>query len=158
MHAIRQHAFGPPDTLRHEEVPDPAPGPGQVRIAVEAAGVHLVDTSIRRGESGGPYPRPELPMTPGREVAGRVDRVGPDVDPAWVGRRAVAHLGVASGGYAEIAVAPVASLHEVPDDLDAATAVAAIGTGRTAFPLADAAAAHAALENRETIGKVVLAP
>lgn len=58
MHAIRQHAFGPPDTLRHEEVPDPAPGPGQVRIAVEAAGVHLIDTSIRRGESGGPWPRP----------------------------------------------------------------------------------------------------
>ena len=47
MHAIRQHEFGPPDVLRLEEVPDPEPGPGQVRIAVAAAGVHLLDTSIR---------------------------------------------------------------------------------------------------------------
>jgi NADPH2:quinone reductase len=53
MHAIRQHAFGPPETLRYEEVPDPVPAEGQVRIAVESAGVHLVDTTIRRGVAGG---------------------------------------------------------------------------------------------------------
>jgi NADPH2:quinone reductase len=132
MHAIRQHTFGPADTLVWEEVPDPVPGPEQVRIAVDAAGVHLLDTKIRAGESGGPFPLPDLPMTPGREVAGRVDRVGPGVDEAWLGRRAVAHLGMASGGYAERALAPVAALHELPDDLSAEVAVAAIGTGRTA--------------------------
>jgi len=132
MHAIRQHDFGPPDTLRYEEVPDPVPAAGQVRIAVEAAGVHLIDTKIRQGDQGGPYPVPELPMTPGREVAGRVDRVGPEVDEAWLGRRVVAHLGMASGGYAEQAVAAVTALHELPDHLGADGAVAAIGTGRTA--------------------------
>ena len=83
MHAIRQHDFGGPDTLVLEEVPDLDPGEGQVRIAVEAAGVHLVDTTIRSGESGGPFPLPDLPMTPGREVAGRVDRTGSGVDPVW---------------------------------------------------------------------------
>ena len=54
MHAIRQHEFGPAETLRYEEVPDPVPGAEQVRIAVEAAGVHLIDTKIRAGFSGGP--------------------------------------------------------------------------------------------------------
>ena len=50
MQAIRQHEFGPPDVLRAEDLPDLHPGPDQVRVAVEAAGVHLLDTSIRRGE------------------------------------------------------------------------------------------------------------
>src|SRR5919197_66065 len=54
MRAIRQHAFGPPETLRYEEAADPVPGDGQVRIAVEAAGVHFLDTMIRRGAAGGP--------------------------------------------------------------------------------------------------------
>lgn len=139
MHAIRQHAFGPAGNLRYEEVPDPVPAAGQVRIAVEAAGIHLIDTSIRRGEAAGPFPPPELPMTPGREVAGRVDQVAPDVDAAWLGRRVVAHLGPASGGYAELAVAAAASLHEIPDDLGADAAVAMIGTGRTAMGILDIA-------------------
>jgi NADPH2:quinone reductase len=139
MHAIRQHAFGPAENLRYEEVPDPGPAEGQVRIAVEAAGVHLLDTLIRRGQAGGPFPLPELPMTPGREVAGRVDAVGAGVDAGWVGRRVVAHLGMASGGYAELAVAPVSSLHEVADHLTAEAAVAMIGTGRTAMGILEVA-------------------
>src|SRR5689334_19314348 len=106
MHAIRQHEPGAPETLRYEEVPDLAPGPGQVRIAVATAGVHLIDTVIRRGAAAGPFPPLELPMTPGREVAGSVDAVGPEVDPVWIGRRVLAHLGLANGGYAEQAVAP----------------------------------------------------
>jgi NADPH2:quinone reductase len=140
MHAIRQHAFGTADELRYEQVADPEPGPDQVRIAVEAAGVHLVDTRIRAGEEGGPYPLPELPMTPGREVAGRVDRLGPQVEASWLDRRVVAHLGATSGGYAEKAVAAVASLHEIPDHVDAGTAVAAVGTGRTAQGILEVAA------------------
>jgi NADPH2:quinone reductase len=139
MHAIRQHAFGGPETLSYEEVPDLDPGEGQVRIAVEAAGVHLVDTTIRAGQTGGPYPVPDLPMTPGREVAGRVDRVGPGVNAALVGRRVVAHLGQASGGYAEQALALVTALHELPDDLRADAAVAMIGTGRTAMGILEVA-------------------
>jgi NADPH:quinone reductase len=139
MHAIRQHTFGPAENLVIEEVADLEPEVGQVRVAVEAAGVHLIDTSIRQGEAGGPYPLPDLPMTPGREVAGRVDRLGPDVDDAWLGRRVVAHLGQASGGYAEQALAAVTALHELPDHLSAATAVAMIGTGRTAMGILEVA-------------------
>ena len=139
MHAIRQHEFGPADNLVYDEVPDPVPAEGQVRIAVEAAGVHLLDTVIRKGESGGPYPLPDLPMTPGREVAGRVDLVGPGVDEAWHGRRAVVHLGMASGGYAELAVTSVEALHEIPDHLAADVAVAMIGTGRTAMGILEVA-------------------
>jgi NADPH:quinone reductase len=143
MWAIRQHAFGGPDELRFEEVPDPAPDAGQVRIRVESAGVHLVDTTIRRGEPG-PFPQPDLPMTPGREVAGSVDAVGPGVDAVWLGSRVVAHLGVTSGGYAELAVAGVGSLQLIPDPLDADAAVAMIGTGRTTMAILDLAEPTAA--------------
>jgi NADPH:quinone reductase len=130
--AIRLHAFGPAENLLFEEVPDPVPGVGMVLIQVEAAGVHLVDTMIRSGQTGGgPIPVPELPTIPGREVAGRVTAVGPDADPAWIGKRVVVHLGMVPGGYAERAVAKVESLYELPDHVDAAQAVAAIGTGRT---------------------------
>src|SRR5688500_19672392 len=98
VHAIRQRQFGPPDVLRLEEVPDLHPGPDQVRIAVAASGVHLVDTAIREGVHGGPFPPPTLPMTPGREVAGVVDELGDGVDASALGQRVVAHLGPASGG------------------------------------------------------------
>jgi NADPH2:quinone reductase len=126
------HAFGPAENLVYEEVPDPVPGAGMVLIDVEAAGVHLVDTMIRAGTNGdSPIPVPELPTIPGREVAGRVSAVGPDVDASWIGKRVVVHLGMVPGGYAERAVAKVESLYELPEHVDAAQAVAAIGTGRT---------------------------
>lgn len=141
MHAIRHHAFGPADVLQLEELPDPAPGPGQVRIAVEAAGVHLVDTYIRSGNGPATLAPPELPMVPGREVAGIVDQVGEGVDADWVGRRVVTHLGPAGrGGYAELVLVDVARAHDIPDGLDPMTAVAAIGTGRTAAGILDFAA------------------
>jgi NADPH2:quinone reductase len=132
MHAVRLHAFGPPENLRYESAADPEPGAGQVRIAVAAAGVHLIDTVLRAGLSGGgPMPLPELPTVPGREVAGTVDALGPGTDPAWLGRRVVAHLGTVPGGYAELAVAAAERLHALPDGLGFPAAVAMIGTGRT---------------------------
>src|SRR5262249_59530030 len=96
MKATRQHACGGPGELRLEDVPDPQPGEDQVRIRVETAGVHLLDTVIRRGEAG-PRAMPSLPMTPGREVAGVVDQAGPGTDGALLGRRVVADLRRASG-------------------------------------------------------------
>ncbi|HEX2502704.1 MAG TPA: zinc-binding dehydrogenase, partial [Miltoncostaeaceae bacterium] len=78
-------------------------------------------------------------MTPGREVAGVVDAVGTGVDPGWIGRPAVGHLGLASGGYAELALAPAVGLHDLPE-LRAEVAVAAIGTGRTAVGILEQAA------------------
>ncbi|WP_020384778.1 zinc-binding dehydrogenase [Kribbella catacumbae] len=144
MHAVRLHEFGPAENLSYEEVPDPVPGTGQVRIAVEAAGVHLMDTALRAGTAGGgPVAPPVLPTIPGREVAGTVDAVGPDVDESWVGKRVVVHLGPVPGGYAELAVAKVESLHEIPDHLDGAAAVATIGTGRTATGILEQAALSA---------------
>ncbi|MEO7351492.1 MAG: hypothetical protein ABIR34_08365 [Marmoricola sp.] len=85
-------------------------------------------------------PAPALPTMPGREVAGvvdllgtDVDLLGTDVDPVWLGRRAVAHLGLVSGGYAEQATASVDKLFPLLDHVGFADAVAAVGTGRTAL-------------------------
>lgn len=104
-----------------------------------AAGVHVLDLSIRAGLAGGPFPLPDLPMTPGREVAGVVDAVGADVDSGWLGRAVVAHLGQASGGYAAQAVAPVVALIPLADGVDPAEAVAMVGTGRTTLGVLDEA-------------------
>ncbi|MFF1653597.1 zinc-binding dehydrogenase [Streptomyces sp. NPDC058255] len=133
MHAIRLHAFGPAENLTYEKVEDPDPGPGQVRIAVAAAGVHLLDAALREGAQGpAPAPTP-LPTVPGREVAGTVEALGEGVAGLWLGKRVVAHLGFAPGGYAELAVTDVDRVHEIPENLDFAQAVAMIGTGRTAL-------------------------
>ncbi|MFF4060973.1 zinc-binding dehydrogenase [Streptomyces sp. NPDC001668] len=133
MHAIRLHAFGPAENLTYERTDDPVPSPGQVRIAVRAAGVHLLDTALREGQQG-PLPEPTaLPTIPGREVAGVVESLGEGVAGLWLGKRVVAHLGFAPGGYAELAVTDVDRVHEIPANLDFAQAVAMIGTGRTAM-------------------------
>lgn len=138
MHAIRHHTFGPASVLQLEELPDPIPGAGQLRIAVQAAGVHLLDTYLRSGNGPATVAAPQLPMVPGREVAGVVDRVGEGVDDAWLGKPVVTHLGPqGSGGYAELVLADAARVYERPPGLDAATAVAAIGTGRTAAGILD---------------------
>ncbi|MBB1262042.1 zinc-binding dehydrogenase [Streptomyces alkaliterrae] len=134
MRAIRLHSFGPAENLRYEEAPDPVPAEGEVRIRVAAAGVHLVDTALREGLALGPTPVPvALPTIPGREVAGTVDAVGPGVAETWRGRRVVAHLGMAPGGYAELAVTGAERLHVLPDAVSEAHALAMVGTGRTAM-------------------------
>ncbi|MGX1491063.1 zinc-binding dehydrogenase [Streptomyces tendae] len=133
MHAIRLHTFGPAENLTYERVDDPRPAPGQVRIAVRAAGVHLLDTALREGFQGPAPEPPSLPTIPGREVAGVVESLGEGVAGLWLGKRVVAHLGFAPGGYAELAVTDVERVHEIPENLDFAQAVAMIGTGRTAL-------------------------
>jgi NADPH2:quinone reductase len=148
MRAIRQHAFGGPEELHIEVIPDPHPGEGQVRIRVESAGVHLLDAVIRAGQlrlgEAGIRQGPSLPMTPGREVAGVVDAVGAGGDEGLLGRRVVADLGLASGGYAALAIADVSALHLLPDDLDADQAVAMVGTGRATMAILELAAPTAA--------------
>jgi NADPH2:quinone reductase len=150
MDAIRHHSFGPPEVLTLEQVPDPVPGPGEVLVDAVAHGVHLLDTSIRRGESGPPLALPDLPTIPGREIAGTVSAVGPGVDVSWVGRPVAAHLGPVpdGGGYARRVAVGTGKLHALPDGpdgapLDPADAIAMIGTGRMAVYTLDLAAVTA---------------
>lgn len=131
MRAVTLHEFGPAENLVVEDRPSLEPGADQVRISVAAAGVHLIDTSIRRGEDG-PIPLPELPTVPGREVAGVVDAVGPAVTQEWLGVPVVAHLGPVPGGYADQAVTATSNLHRLDPGADFTEAVALVGTGRTA--------------------------
>ncbi|MFC7722250.1 zinc-binding dehydrogenase [Nonomuraea recticatena] len=107
-----------------------------MRIAVAAAGVTWLDVAVREGTHRW---LPDLPMIPGREVAGVVEALGEDVAACWLGRRVVTCLGLASGGYAELAVREVAAVHEIPDGLPDHAAVAAVGTGRAAVGIMDAA-------------------
>jgi NADPH2:quinone reductase len=144
MRWIRQYEFGPADVLRYEETADLSPAAGQVRIAVGACGVHVIDTTIRQGKQGGAFALPSLPMTPGREVAGVVDALGEGADPAWLGQRVTAHLGMASGGYASQAVAPAEALLPIPGGLTFPEAVALLGTGRTALGVLELAQLSAA--------------
>jgi NADPH2:quinone reductase len=138
MQLIRQYEFGGPEKLVYETADDLSPGRGQVRIAVAAAGAHLIDTYIRRGQQMGALPLPELPMTPGREVAGTVDAIGPGVPTEWFGAPVVVHLGQASGGYASQAVAYVEDLFRLDHDRFV-DAVVMVGTGRTALGVLEVA-------------------
>ena len=138
MHAIRQYrarwSRGPP--VRGGPQPRAGGGSGADRGQCQRRPLPR-HTSLRRGFTSEVHQPLQLPMTPGREVAGRVDAIGAGVDPSWSGKRVVAHLGMASGGYAEQALAAVDSLHEVPDGMPYPVAVASIGTGRTAAGILD---------------------
>ncbi|GGU90513.1 hypothetical protein GCM10010182_01380 [Actinomadura cremea] len=136
MKAIRQHAFGGADVLVHEDIAEPRPGPGQVRIKVAAAGVSRLDLAVRAGVH--PW-SPALPMVSGREVAGVVEVLGDGVAARWLGRRVVTCLGLGSGGYAELAVREVAAVHEIDPEVSDEAAVAAVVTGRAAVGVLDAA-------------------
>jgi NADPH:quinone reductase-like Zn-dependent oxidoreductase len=107
---IRRH--GPPDLLIEREVPLPDPGPGQVHLRVEAAGVNFADLLMRTGLYLGMPPRP---FSPGLEVAGVVARVGPEVEGWREGDRAVAIL--RNGGYARDVVVPAEFVYRYPDAL-----------------------------------------
>jgi NADPH:quinone reductase len=134
VRAIEVRSFGPPDVLQSADLPDPAPGPGQVVVAVSACDVLFVDTMIRSGAAIGYFPvRP--PYVPGNGVGGRVVAVGESVNPNWLGRRVAAHTGGAggTGGYAELAVADIGHTAVVPGDVDLPDAVAVLHDGTTAL-------------------------
>ncbi|MEI5102314.1 zinc-binding dehydrogenase [Streptomyces sp. PmtG] len=139
MHAVVLREFGPAENLRYETVPDPEPGPGQLRISVRAAGVHFIETVMRAGAASDlAPPLPELPAVFGGEVAGVVDAVGPGVDGSWLGRSVVTAFGT-PGGYAELAVADAGQVYPLPDGLGFQDAVAMVVTGATAVGLLDIA-------------------
>jgi NADPH2:quinone reductase len=135
MKIVRVERFGGPEVLQIVEMPDTAPGPGDVAVDVEAAGVLFVDTMIRRGQGGPSFPV-EPPYFPGAGAAGRVAEVGDGVDSEWVGRRVLAD--VRAGGYAERLVTGVDRLIPIPATLGSAEAMALLHDGSTASAVFDA--------------------
>jgi len=128
MKAIRIRESGGPERLEVEELPSPDPPPGHVRIRVVAAGVNFIDIYQRTGL----YPV-ELPYTPGLEVAGEVDAIGPGVSRLRVGDRVASVQ--ARGGYAEQALAAEDQVVALPEGTEPQTAAAALLQGMTAHYL-----------------------
>jgi NADPH:quinone reductase-like Zn-dependent oxidoreductase len=116
MKAARFDRFGGPEVLEIVELPDPHPGPGQVRIAVRAAGVNASDWKKRQGLMD-----PELPQTLGYEAAGVVDEVGPGVFGTAIGDRV---FGLSTDGAAQASLAVLAHWAPIPPALDFARAAA----------------------------------
>ncbi|WP_432862422.1 zinc-binding dehydrogenase [Microbispora rosea] len=136
MKAVAIRRFGRPEGLAVIDLPAPAPGAGQVLIAVEAIGVGGVDAVIRSGALAA-YGFEEGHI-PGGEVAGTVTAAGDGVDASWIGRRVWAFTGV-GGGYAERAIALVEEVLPLPADVSAADAVTLGSSGVVAhFGLAHA--------------------
>ena len=135
MRAISVARFGGPEVLAAVEAPDPVAGPGELVVAASASDVMFVDTVIRSGRGVGFFPiRP--PYVPGSGVGGTVISVGDGVDDGWLGRPVIAHIGSASGGYAERAVVSLEETVAVPDGLDPTLAAAIIHDGPTALRVA----------------------
>jgi NADPH:quinone reductase-like Zn-dependent oxidoreductase len=115
MMAWRVHEFGPPNVMRFERVLRPSPGPSEVLVKVEAAGVGPWDGWIRAGKSVLPQP---LPLTPGSDLSGDIVAVGPGVSDLQVGDPV---YGVTNprftGAYAEYAVASAAMVSRKPTSL-----------------------------------------
>jgi NADPH2:quinone reductase len=128
MKAIRVHAFGGPDVLSYDDVPELGPQPGEALVALDAAGVNYVDVYQRSGSY-----RRALPFVLGLEAAGVVAAVGDGVREVQVGDR-VAYTSV-PGAYAERACVPVGSLVPLPDGIDTALGAAVMLQGLTAHYL-----------------------
>jgi NADPH:quinone reductase len=130
MKRVVVDSFGGPEVLRVVDDAVPRPAPGEVRVRVLAAGVSFTDAQLRAGTYLG-VPRP--PFTPGYELVGVVDEVGPGCSRLQVGDRIAALT--AYGAYAEYVCVPEAEAVEVPRDLDPAEVVGLVLTYGTAYQL-----------------------
>lgn len=109
MKVVEIAHHGPPEALRVAERPDPPVGPGEVRVAVRAAGINFADTMARAGS----YPdAPSPPSVVGYEVAGEVESVGDGVEGLKPGGRVLA--GTRFGGYAELVTVPAGQVVALP--------------------------------------------
>ena len=143
MKAVVCNAWGLPDTLVVEELPDPAPGPGQVALDVMAAGVNFPDVLIIQGK----YQfQPELPFTPGSELSGVVRALGDGVDHLKVGDKVIAFT--AQGAFAQQIVVPAQACMPMPPGMDFDTAAAITLTYGTSH---HAVVDRAALKEGETM-------
>lgn len=136
MKAVVMREFGGPGVLQVDDVDDPEPRTGHVRIAVTTCALNHVDVDIREGTSRFDIVFPHIP---GLEIVGRIDAVGADVDDFAVGDRVMPYLlggevflGVSgAGGFAQYAIAPTEQLVRVPEgvsDDDAGALQVAFGT------------------------------
>jgi NADPH2:quinone reductase len=113
MKAVLCKEWGPPDALVVEDIPSPKPGKGQLLVSVKASGVNFPDVLLIQNK----YQfKPELPFSPGSEIAGVVKQVGEGVHGFMPGDRVMAHI--RWGGYAEEAVVDEALVTPVPAGLD----------------------------------------
>jgi len=143
MKAVVCKAWGLPDTLTVEELPDPVPGPGQVALDVKAAGVNFPDVLIIQGK----YQfKPELPFTPGNELSGVVRALGEGVTGFKVGDKVIAFT--SQGAFAQQIVVPVQALMPMPPGMDFDTAAAITLTYGTSH---HAVVDRAALKEGETM-------
>ncbi len=112
MRAVVLTGTGGPEVLKVQERPDPAVGPGEIRIAVRAAGINFADTMARVGL----YPdAPKTPCVLGYEVAGEVESVGEGVSEHKLGDRVIA--GTRFGGHAELVTVPADQALSLPERL-----------------------------------------
>lgn len=113
MRAVRFHEYGDPSVLQIDEVPRPEPKPGEVLVRVAAAGVNPMDWKLRSGIMKQWIPL-DLPSTPGYDLAGTVEGVGPGVTDFSPGDEV---FGRGTGTYAEYALAPADTLARKPAGL-----------------------------------------
>lgn len=121
MKAVRIHQFGETEeVLRYEDVPTPELGPADMLVEIEAASLNRADLSLRSGRYR--VDPKELPLIPGREFAGTVAALGPEVKGFREGQRIVAQP--ARGGYAEYALAKPVVARPIPEGVESTTAAA----------------------------------
>ncbi|PRY41345.1 NADP-dependent oxidoreductase [Umezawaea tangerina] len=133
MKAVRFHDYGTPEVLRYEDVDQPVPGAGQVRVRVAATSFNPIDASVRAGNMQGPMPV-VLPHTPGRDVAGTVDALGDGVDGLAVGDEVVGFLPMTDdGASAEYILVPAEILTPAPTSVPLSDAAALPLVGLTAW-------------------------
>ena len=134
MRALRVHALGKAeDVLAEEQIDAPIPGPGQVRVRVAAAALNFADDLLCRGKY---QIRPELPFTPGMELAGQVVACGEGATVA-IGERVMANAALPHGAFAEEALASTNALYPVPDWLDDSQAAGMLVTYQTSYVALD---------------------
>ena len=114
MKAIRLHAYGGIDQLRYEEVPMPQAGPGEVLVKVAATSVNPIDWKLRSGAAKAIMPL-TFPAILGRDVAGTVEKAGPNVNNPSPGQKVI---GLVNGSYAEYMTALADHLTVLPEGLD----------------------------------------
>lgn len=140
MRAVRFHAYGGPKQLVVERVPRPEPQTGEVLVRVHAAGVNPIDWKIRNGLMRASMPLP-LPATPGGDLAGTVEAIGPGITTYARGEMV---YGRGKASYAEYAVALADALAPKPCNLTFDQAAAVPAGARTAWvALFDLAGLHA---------------